>query len=784
MKRMKRGFAIFLAMVLLSGSWMVSAGKAYAAGALLSEGRTDETGETKENAETEADIEKKDSEADTSSEESESTEESESIRETESENGTEDIEETDAEDTESTEESESTEETEASGESGDVNETESTEETGVVEESAAFYEAVSPTVTYGVHMQSYGWLEDGINNSPCGKPESGKRLEAVKIQVSGIAGLGIDYQVYSDGKGWLSGKDGTAAGTTGEARKVEALKVSLSGVAASQYEIYYRVYVQGYGWLDWAKDGGISGVGSSWNRMVEAVQIKIQARGSLAPGPVARPYLETDPDDGYANPHVNTGNRIYDIIAVAKTQVGYYKAEGTPTKYGTWYGANIANGSAYASAAWCAMFVSWCADQAGVPSNVFYRHSYTESMVVWYKNGKNPGYWYEKGSYTPKAGDLIFFKFSDNPNRKVDHVGLVSEVSGGTVYTIEGNSSDSVRERSYLLNNRYIVGYAVPDYNETGITAPPPEDEQIAYRADVEGKGWDVWTGDGKMAGTTGSYKMLRALIVKLSDQIPGGVTYRTHMQTAGWQDWVSDGEVSGIPDGTKRMEAVEIRLTGEAEKKYDIYYHVHSQSFGWLDWAKNGESAGSEGYAKRVEAIEICMVPKGGAAPGSTARPFVKMTADQPADKPASVSYSTHCQTYGWLTATADGVMNGTTGKAKRLEGIKINLSNVSGDISYRTHVQTYGWQGWVKNGALSGTTGEAKRLEAIEISLLGEAASKYDIYYRVHCQTYGWMGWAKNGEPAGSSGLAKRLEAIEIRLVPKGGAAPGSTAQHYVTN
>ena len=97
MKRMKRGFAIFLAMVLLSGSWMVSAGKAYAAGALLSEGRTDETGETKENAETEADIEKKDSEADTSSEESESTEESESIRETESENGTEDIEEHPAE---------------------------------------------------------------------------------------------------------------------------------------------------------------------------------------------------------------------------------------------------------------------------------------------------------------------------------------------------------------------------------------------------------------------------------------------------------------------------------------------------------------------------------------------------------------------------------------------------------------------------------------------------------------------------------------------------------------
>lgn len=283
------------------------------------------------------------------------------------------------------------------------------------------------------------------------------------------------------------------------------------------------------------------------------------------------------------------------------------------------------------------------------------------------------------------------------------------------------------------------------------------------------------------MAGTTGSYKMLRALMVKLSDQVSGGVTYRAHMQSHGWQNWVSDGEICGIPDGTKRMEAVEIKLTGEAEKQYDIYYHVHSQSYGWLGWAKNGESAGTEGYAKRVEAIEICLVPKGGAAPGSTVRPFVKKTAETSA-KPASVSYSTHCQTYGWLAATADGVMNGTEGKAKRLEGIKINLSNAAGDISYRTHVQTYGWQGWVKNGALSGTTGEKKRLEAIEIQLSGTAASQYDVYYRVHCQTYGWMGWAKNGEAAGTSGLAKRLEAIEIRLVPKGGAAPGSTARHYV--
>ena len=46
-----------------------------------------------------------------------------------------------------------------------------------------------------------------------------------------------------------------------------------------------------------------------------------------------------------------------------------------------------------------------------------------------------------------------------------------------------------------------------------------------------------------------------------------------------------------------------------------------------------------------------------------------------------------------------------------------------------------------------------------------------------------FGWLGWAKNGAPAGTAGYAKRLEGIEIRLVPKGQAAPGSTARSYIS-
>ena len=157
--------------------------------------------------------------------------------------------------------------------------------------------------------------------------------------------------------------------------------------------------------------------------------------------------------------------------------------------------------------------------------------------------------------------------------------------------------------------------------------------------------------------------------------------------------------------------------------------------------------------------------------------------------DDTASIAYYVHRQTYGWEKAWSktDGQQSGTTGEAKRLEGIRIKLENqpTTGSIQYRTHIQTYGWEGdWKSDGDMSGTTGEGKRLEAIQIKLTGAMSRAYDVYYRVHAQMLGWMGWAKNGANAGTAGHAYRLEAIQIVLVPKGGAAPGATYKGVTQN
>ncbi len=152
---------------------------------------------------------------------------------------------------------------------------------------------------------------------------------------------------------------------------------------------------------------------------------------------------------------------------------------------------------------------------------------------------------------------------------------------------------------------------------------PPSTDESIRYQTHVQNVGWQGWKYDGESAGTSGRSLRLEGMYIEVVGQ-DNAIEYRTHVQDIGWQDWVSDGEMTGTSGRSLRLEAIDIRLTGEMAKLYDVYYRVHAQNVGWMDWAKNGQSAGTAGFSYRLEAIQIALVDKGGAAPGSTARPFI----------------------------------------------------------------------------------------------------------------------------------------------------------------
>lgn len=121
---------------------------------------------------------------------------------------------------------------------------------------------------------------------------------------------------------------------------------------------------------------------------------------------------------------------------------------------------------------WCASFVSWCANECGyIESGVIPQsascdpfRSYYKAKELWY-DGQAHG-----GNYTPKAGDLILFQWSGNAAAILDHVGIVKSSDGSTVYTVEGNSGDAVRENSYLLSDVNIIGYCCPEYPEPELT--------------------------------------------------------------------------------------------------------------------------------------------------------------------------------------------------------------------------------------------------------------------------------------------------------------------------
>lgn len=136
-----------------------------------------------------------------------------------------------------------------------------------------------------------------------------------------------------------------------------------------------------------------------------------------------------------------------DLVAVAQSQVG--NVGGAP--YWSWYGFS-------SRVEWCAIFVSWCAEQCGLlDSGALPKFSGVGTGVNWFQSR---GQWLP-GSATPEPGMLIFFKWYGSDSLIADHVGIVERVENGRVYTIEGNSGDMVRRNSYPIGYGEIKGYGV-----------------------------------------------------------------------------------------------------------------------------------------------------------------------------------------------------------------------------------------------------------------------------------------------------------------------------------
>ena len=81
------------------------------------------------------------------------------------------------------------------------------------------------------------------------------------------------------------------SGTAGESKRLEAIKMHLTGIMAQEYDVYYRTHIQTYGWTGWAKNGEPSG-SEGLGRRMEAVQVRLVKKGLKAPGSTSNAFYK------------------------------------------------------------------------------------------------------------------------------------------------------------------------------------------------------------------------------------------------------------------------------------------------------------------------------------------------------------------------------------------------------------------------------------------------------------------------------------------------------------
>ena len=280
-------------------------------------------------------------------------------------------------------------------------------------------------------------------------PEYVELIKAVMMQESG--GRGLDPMQAAEGSfntKYPHEPNGIKDPEYSIQCGVQELKAALtsaeveSPIDMERIKLALQGYNFGNGYISWAKSkyGGYSYANAVEFSTQQAQRLGWDSYGDTQyPAHVLRYYP-------YGRAFTAGSNQ--GIVEVALTQIG--NEGGQP--YWSWYGFD-------SRVEWCACFVSWCADQCGyIDSGLIPKFAGCIDGANWFKSNNR---WNDR-NYEPKAGDIIFFDWEGDGT--TDHVGIVEKCENGTVYTVEGNSGDSVRQNSYPVGYYEILGYGVPAY--------------------------------------------------------------------------------------------------------------------------------------------------------------------------------------------------------------------------------------------------------------------------------------------------------------------------------
>jgi len=149
-------------------------------------------------------------------------------------------------------------------------------------------------IQYETHVSNIGWMSSKRDGSTAGTTGQSRAVEDIKVSIlNPVVDGSVQVDAHVSGIGWQGWDTPSASegGTTGQGRAVEAVRLRLTGSLARDYDVYYRVHASNIGWMAWAKDGeeaGTTGMACS----LEAVQIKLIKKGASHPDTSGYSHLE------------------------------------------------------------------------------------------------------------------------------------------------------------------------------------------------------------------------------------------------------------------------------------------------------------------------------------------------------------------------------------------------------------------------------------------------------------------------------------------------------------
>ena len=454
-------------------------------------------------------------------------------------------------------------------------------------------------IQYETHVSNIGWMSSKRDGSTAGTTGQSKAVEDIKVSIlNPVVDGSVQIDAHVAGIGWQGWDTPSASegGTTGQGRAVEAVRLRLTGSLAKDYDVYYRVHASNIGWMAWAKDGEEAGT-TGYGRGVEAVQVRLVRKGDAAPSSDG-----ADVDYAFKKKPMSLTYRAH------VSNVGWQGAVADGATAGT-TGRGLAledlklslDSSDYSDGS----AVQIDAHVAGIGWQGWDTPSASEGGTTGQGRAVEAVRLRLTGSLA-KDYDVYYRVHASN-------IGWMAWAKDGEEAGTTGMACSLEAVQIKLIKK----GASHPDTSGYSHLEIPT----VTYSSQVKGA-WQNSVSAGEMSGTTGQGIAITGFSAKTDSSVAGGIHYQLHLSDEGWTSAKSNGGQLSSAAGSNSVEAVKISLSGDLATYFDVWYRVHVDNVGWLGWTKNGAVAGSTGYGTHVQAVQVRLTRKSANAPGSTVSP------------------------------------------------------------------------------------------------------------------------------------------------------------------